>query len=528
MPPTQPSINPVNGINFIGAADLADGAKLSGSLMTPGELGFVSIFEKNASVTKWVTADANGNFSIILSPKELARFSPGALTATVNALGNGASAHGHHHHPYNIIGTASETLSYAPHFGLASSTADGIAGDNWSFQNDTYWGQHVGGELSSSGNLVAFVSSATNLSGSSGLYQVYVKNMQSGAVNVVSADSDGALANLDAMDASLSADGVKVAFSSIATNFGVTSDYWEVYIKDTISGAINIASSDAGGVPANADSIGASLSSDGTEIAFSSAATNLGVSSGSAEVYVKNASSGVLSLASANSNGLAANGNSTSASLSANGLKVAFLSSATNLGVASGLSEAYVKDLSTDAIQVASSSSRGVSANSAVSSLVLSQDGTKVVFVSDASNLIAGAPNSSLGSQEVYIKDLNTGLLQLVSTDRNGNAASLQGGEASFSGVSISADGRYVAFSGDADNLVRGGGAGTYLKDLKTGAIVEIGSVGNDGVAGQIPPSFSADGTHISITQLDSNSHSQVYVIGVQEALKHNGQIFIG
>jgi Ca2+-binding RTX toxin-like protein len=77
-----------------------------------------------------------------------------------------------------------------------------------------------------------------------------------------------------------------------------------------------------------------------------------------------------------------------------------------------------------------------------------SADGRYVVFESYASNLVAGDSN---GATDVFVKDLQSGAIQRVSTD----AAGAQGNSSSWN-AQFSADGRTVVFTSDASNLVVG------------------------------------------------------------------------
>ena len=76
----------------------------------------------------------------------------------------------------------------------------------------------------------------------------------------------------------------------------------------------------------------------------------------------------------------------------------------------------------------------------------LSPDGRYVVFQSEASDLVAGDGN---GVQDVFVFDRRTRATERVSVSAKG----VGGDKASRDGV-ISADGRVVAFTSDADNLV--------------------------------------------------------------------------
>lgn len=93
-------------------------------------------------------------------------------------------------------------------------------------------------------------------------------------------------------------------------------------------------------------------------------------------------------------------------------------------------------------------------------------------------------------------------------------------------GPSISADGRFVAFYSDAANLVAGDGnaAGDgFVRDRKAGRTkrVSVASHGTQGNDTSFPPSISADGRFVAFTSLannlvagDTNGASDVFVRG--------------
>ncbi|UCB46685.1 MAG: PD40 domain-containing protein, partial [Spirochaetota bacterium] len=76
----------------------------------------------------------------------------------------------------------------------------------------------------------------------------------------------------------------------------------------------------------------------------------------------------------------------------------------------------------------------------------ISGDGRYVAFESAATNLVPGDTN---GAEDVFIHDTQTGTTTRVSVDSEGTE-----GDGDSCELSISADGRYVAFESRATNLV--------------------------------------------------------------------------
>lgn len=77
------------------------------------------------------------------------------------------------------------------------------------------------------------------------------------------------------------------------------------------------------------------------------------------------------------------------------------------------------------AIILASASATGVPGDNSSFNPALSADGSKVAFESNASNLVVGGTN---GTTDIYVKDLATGSVTLVSTAASGAEANGESG----------------------------------------------------------------------------------------------------
>ena len=119
----------------------------------------------------------------------------------------------------------------------------------------------------------------------------------------------------------------------------------------------------------------------------------------------------------------------------------------------------------------------------------ISADGQLVAFESLADNLAGAGDNNS--SRDVFVHDRTTGNTRRMSVDSNG----MEGNGASAE-PSISADGRLVAFSSTATNLVANDGnqcSDVFVRDRSAGTTVRV-SVDAAGVEGDKPsvsPSLS-------------------------------------
>jgi hypothetical protein len=146
----------------------------------------------------------------------------------------------------------------------------------------------------------------------------------------------------------------------------------------------------------------------------------------------------------------------------------------------------------------------------------ISADGNFVAFSSSSDDLVSGDTNNS---EDVFVHDRTTGVTERVSVSSSG----IQGNFLSL-WPALSADGRYVAFTSYATNLVSGdtnGQIDVFVHDRQTGATerVSVDSSGNQGDDFSIYPSLSSDGRFVAFRSLatnlvagDTNSAEDVFV----------------
>ena len=232
----------------------------------------------------------------------------------------------------------------------------------------------------------------------------------------------------------------------------------DIYVYEMASGNVTLVSQSSSGTIGNNGSDGPTISADGRKIAFQSDATNLvtGDTNGVTDVYLRDLDSGQTTRVSAAADGTGADKSSRSPSISADGRWVSFDTRATNLGPvdADGKFDIYVKDLQTGAVTRASVPSDGSNPKNGTkgsNDSSISGDGRFVAFWSDATAL--DGPSDTDGFADVYVHDNVTGVTKRVSI----STAGVQGDGDSFS-AAMSMDGRYAAFDSKATTL--GGGAG--------------------------------------------------------------------
>jgi Tol biopolymer transport system component len=218
---------------------------------------------------------------------------------------------------------------------------------------------------------------------------------------------------------------------------------------------------------------------------------------GVSDVFVRDLTSGRTSRISVDSRGGQGNGDSFSPSISADGRFVAFASDATTLvtGDYNRAGDVLIHDGRTGETSLVSVAPDGMSGNGDSFSPSISADGRFVAFVSEASNLVRHDTN---GANDIFVHDRRSGHTTRVSVTFDGRQ--LNGDAYS---PSISGDGRIIAFTTVAGNAVptdENGASDVFVHDRQTGRTVLV-SADQDGRLsdrGSFAPSLSADGRMVT------------------------------
>jgi len=365
--------------------------------------------------------------------------------------------------------------------------------------------------VSPDGRFVLFDSSANNLvaGDTNGWQDVFLRDRVSGVTTLVSVGTGGVQANGPSVDYALSADGRFVAFQSYGSNLasGDTNGTYDIFVHDCQTGQTTWASVSSLGVGADSNCFGLALSLDGRCVSFCSAADNLvpGDTNGSADVFVRDLQTGQTSRVSVDSGGAQADGQSLASALSADGRFVAFSSYASNLvpGDTNALPDIFVHDRQTGQTTRVSLDSGGTQSNGASGGgCSISSDGRWVAFSSQATNLVAGDTNNLL---DAFVHDRLTGQTSRVNIGSGGTQSN-----GALSSLSLSADGRYVAFASEATNLVQAdtnNASDVFLHDVLTGetTLVSLSSSGAQGSFHSGQPSVSDAGRYIVFESIATN-----------------------
>jgi Tol biopolymer transport system component len=343
--------------------------------------------------------------------------------------------------------------------------------------------------LSADGRYVVFDTSATNLvpNDTNGHFDVFLRDRLNGTTEIVSLSSSGAQGNSNSNapgPGAISADGRYVVFWSDATNF-VASDVngteGDVFVRDRQTGATELVSQSTGGAQGNGNTYGGSISADGRYVLFWGDASNLvpGDTNLRPDVFLRDRLAGTTELVSVGAGGVHGNLESEYPLMSPDARFVVFTSRSSNFvpGDTNDKFDVFLRDRQAGTTELVSVSSGGTLGDGDSFGPSVSADGRYVAFMSGATNLVPGDVN---GITDVFLRDRQLGTTVLVSRSTNG----ILGNDASEA-PTISADGRFIAFDSYSTNLVAGdtnGSVDEFLYDRTATNFTSLCHPGLDGV----------------------------------------------
>jgi hypothetical protein len=331
----------------------------------------------------------------------------------------------------------------------------------------------------------------------------------SGLTTLVSVSTAGVPGDGNSGAGNITADGRYVVFFSISTTLAPedTDRFFDVFVRDLQSGTTTLESVSSDGTKGFGTSSWPFITDDGRYITFQSDARNLvaGGTNGRQHIYVRDRVAGTTELVSMSTAGAQADNLNDVGNISGDGRFVVFISYASNLvaGDTNGSPDVFVRDRQLRTTRRVSVSSSGGQANGSSLWPRISADGRFVAFVSVATNLAGSDANGTV--EDIYLHDMQARTTRRVSLSSAGVQAN------SVSTIPfLSSDGQTLAFISFASNLVAGDTNGhwdVFVRDLPTGVTerVSVSSGGAQGNDESGAPYLSPDGRFISFHSVASN-----------------------
>jgi Tol biopolymer transport system component len=310
----------------------------------------------------------------------------------------------------------------------------------------------------------------------------------------------------------VSRDGRYVAFASqadnLVTNWRVNRGFDNVYLKDRLTGSIQLISHAIGGA-ADAQSGPVDVSADGRYVLFRSLATNLvsNDTNGFYDYFRWDRFTDINTLVSVDNTGTQSDWGAFGGSMSDDGRYVVFAMRFGPVNTAPYiLPQVYLRDVWNHTTELVSANIDGDLNNGTNYSPAISGNGRFVAFASNATDLVDPPPSTS-PARYIYMRDLMVGTTWLVS---------LPNGSGDDSRPTINEDGSVVAYDGNA---------GIWVWEMFSNSTVraDCGTAGwADGYS--LHPVLNADGTVLafesSATNLDpdgdANGEPDVFVADPQ------------
>jgi WD40-like Beta Propeller Repeat len=332
-------------------------------------------------------------------------------------------------------------------------------------------------------------------------------NWRSDVIVKISRSSKGGDADGAAGRTTISDDGRYVAFDSNAANMVPGDGHGtDIFAFDRQTGVMELVSIASDGARAKGECALAIISATGRWVVFQSEAGNLvpGDSNGVSDVFMRDRQAGTTRLVSVGLDGKAAGGGN-ARGVSADGRYVVFSSDSAALvpGDTNNTGDVFVRDMEEGTTERVSVGAGGKQANKGSWDCTLSRDGRIVAFQSEATNLVPGDTNRVA---DIFIRDLETDVTDRVSVD----SAAKQANNDSWD-ISLSADGRYVAFTSAATNLVKGDTSSqrndvfVHDRQTKTTTRISVSPSGKEANNSSGSPSLSADGRHLAFLSFARN-----------------------
>jgi Tol biopolymer transport system component len=396
---------------------------------------------------------------------------------------------------------------------------------------------HIGGapapfdsanpRLSGDGRYVVF-DSRTDLTPSddNGFRDVYRLDRNDGSLELISISADGRRGNGDSYEPQISADGSSVLFYTWASNLvaGDTNGYWDLLLRKPAAATTQRVSVDSSGAgfasyPYVANQ---ALTTDGRYALFNIHLPGVADDNNDTnDGYRFDSTDGSIQRVTLGPGGAGLATYSTALALSRDGQWLLMLSSDASLPGASsyGMGRHYLRNLSSGAISLVPFGPAGLPPADGVEDGFLSGDGNVAFASSRADTLVDGDRN---GMRDVLRQQIGVAAGQRISQPHAGSTAAYANGHSGrWEGFDASADGRYVVFASNADNLVTGDlnrVSDVFLRDRLLGQTQRVSQRpgGPEADCPSTNPRISRDGRYIvfvSCASLTTNAWGGSYEV---------------
>ncbi len=307
--------------------------------------------------------------------------------------------------------------------------------------------------ISEDGRYIAFSSYATNLVSTplGATQNVFVFDQQTGVIEHVSTNSEGQPGNEQSIAYGISGDGRYVLMTSDSTNFSATdtNDQGDVYVKDRQTGAMELISVGIGGAGANNGSYLPHISTNGRYVAFTSLGTNLVTddTNGTWDIFRRDRDTQSTTIASRASDNSQNQGYVTNAFVTDDGRYVGFIAEGNSLhpdALPGNDDNLLRRDMQTGETLLLSADAEG-NAASISGGPQFSSDGQWMVFHAYDNTLVMTDTNTE---EDVYLKNLDTGTVEIVSVADGGTP-----GDGSSRNPAINQDGTVIVYESGSTNF---------------------------------------------------------------------------
>lgn len=370
--------------------------------------------------------------------------------------------------------------------------------------------------LSGDARFIAFTSSATNLveGDTNNLPDVFVHDRETRTTTRVSVSSQGEQSDGISYNyfPAITADGRYVVFASLAGNLVErdTNQTWDIFVHDRETRSTVLASVNSNGRQANAPSLHGVISGNGRFVAFNSYANNLMANDQNevSDVFVHDLETRTTMPVSVDAQGRLGNESSDRATISFDGECIGYSSFASNLTPVDKDEEedVFIYERSARNNRLASNSLAGTPALArddddddvpwccyispacciivviSDRKSVIAPDGNSIIYRYDAPDLV---PDDTNFRQDIFMYDRRTDEVTRISINSQGEEAN---GDSVHHGLSF--DGRYIAFSSEASNLVpndTNGVSDIFVHDRETGETTRVS------ISSRVGPELSSD-----------------------------------